>query len=699
MVALLTLSANAVAQDEKEKGVAVQLYELEAATLHQVPELAAHQTPNVDEIRNDLDLTDDGPIAEAPAGPTMTVIDCEITDVERGTFSVRVTGPGAMRLRVTRGHMADVSLDPDVEPLARRTVVVGPFTRGRPGPLGIRVDNYNLSGPGELVVEWMPPGADAFEPIPADRLRSASVPTRVTAPGPKRLANTQRAGDGNPVRGVHPGYRHVNLLPKGGKPMTGAMAFMPDGRLILGTFSPLQRDNVALPDIESKEPDHLYEVRHATDAATDGQVKTELIPVADGLYEPTGLCVVDGVLYVSHRKAITRLTDADGDGFFETHDDLAAGWEGWNYHQFCFGLVHRDGKLYAALSTAMAPPRWEGQQGSNTTVNGPLRGCILEVDLASADEGLSPGSFRVLAGGARTPNTVGLGPDNTLLYCDNQGTWFPSSTMTVVEDGAFFGHYNRTNVVTKLAERFPHGGAASSYDDRPRRRPTAWLPHNEFVNSPTKTLLIPDGPFAGQILLGELTRGGIRRVVMEKVNGQWQAAAFRFTQGLTCGVNRLAWGPDGALYIGGIGANGNWSWEGHRFGLERLEPTGDTAFEMHRVSVTPDGFEVYFTRAIDPTWLANPENFHLSQWYYEPTKKYGGPKKGIENLTVTRAVPHADGKGVRLVVDGLKRNRVVYLRTDPISTDGESIWSTECFYTLNEIPRAEALAARFDGPT
>ena len=184
---------------------------------------------------------------------------------------------------------------------------------------------------------------------------------------------------------------------------------------------------------------------------------------------------------------------------------------------------------------------------------------------------------------------------------------------------------------------------------------------------------------------------------MEKVNGQWQAAAFRFTQGLTCGVNRLAWGPDGALYIGGIGANGNWSWEGHRFGLERLEPTGDTAFEMHRVSVTPDGFEVYFTRAIDPAWLANPANFHLSQWYYEPTKKYGGPKKEIENLTVTRAVPHADGKGVRLVVDGLKRNRVVYLRTDPISTDGESIWSTECFYTLNEIPRAEALTAQFDG--
>ena len=28
----------------------------------------------------------------------------------------------------------------------------------------------------------------------------------------------------------------------------------------------------------------------------------------------------------------------------------------------------------------------------------------------------------------------------------------------------------------------------------------------------------------------------------------------RFTQGLEAGVNRISWGPDGALYIGGIGS-------------------------------------------------------------------------------------------------------------------------------------------------
>ena len=62
---------------------------------------------------------------------------------------------------------------------------------------------------------------------------------------------------------------------------------------------------------------------------------------------------------------------------------VASGWEGWNYHQFCFNLVERDGLLYTALSTAMAPPGWEGML-TNAAPNGPLRGSILEIDPSAA---------------------------------------------------------------------------------------------------------------------------------------------------------------------------------------------------------------------------------------------------------------------------------------------------------------------------
>ena len=39
--------------------------------------------------------------------------------------------------------------------------------------------------------------------------------------------------------------------------------------------------------------------------------------------------------------------------------------------------------------------------------------------------------------------------------------------------------------------------------------------------------LIPEGnPHAGQFLMAEITRGGIRRVQFEEVDGTWQGAVF-----------------------------------------------------------------------------------------------------------------------------------------------------------------------------
>jgi hypothetical protein len=206
-------------------------------------------------------------------------------------------------------------------------------------------------------------------------------------------------------------------------------------------------------------------------------------------------------------------------------------------------------------------------------------------------------------------------------------------------------------------------------------------------NSPTTPLEITHGPFAGQFYLAELTMGGIRRVFLEEVGGGLQGAVFRCTQGLEAGVNRLIAGPDGCLYAGMTGADGNWSWKNTRFGLQRLRPTGATAFEYHTVRATPDGFAVRFTRAVDPAWLADASNYTVAQWRYEPTAQYGGPKVDLETLTVARAEPDADAMGVRLVVPGLKAGRVVRLRADPVSAGGEAMWSTEAWYTLNAVPR------------
>ena len=177
------------------------------------------------------------------------------------------------------------------------------------------------------------------------------------------------------------------------------------------------------------------------------------------------------------------------------------------------------------------------------------------------------------------------------------------------------------------------------------------------------------------MLIGELTQGGIRRAFLEPVDDTFQGVVFRHTQGLEAGVNRLLRGPDGALYVGmiGQGGGGNWHWRQTTFGLQKLVPTDHTPFERHRIEARPDGFEVFFTKPVAADWLADTSNYNVDQYAYEPTPAYGGPKVDEENLEVSKATPSSDGTSVRLVLPGLKEERVVHFLLNPTSTESESI--------------------------
>ncbi|QDU69734.1 family 16 glycoside hydrolase [Engelhardtia mirabilis] len=645
---------------EREPGLTLRLFQLEQAP-EELPILVPNQTPNVDRVVATLELAGDD--FAGVASPHLT----------RALGWLQIDEPGSYRLMLASDDGSRLFLDGEkVLDNDGRHGVIKLISRPlelAAGAHELLVEHFDSGGSRELWLGWERPGTGTFEVVPRSALLCETDPTRVTSPGPKAVIDARKPGDGLPVPGVHPAWRVETIRPEGFEAQVGAMAFLPDGRLAFGTFDPLQRDEVKLPDIDAKAPDVIW----ALDLAT-----SELSKIATNVFEPSGLCVVDGELYVAQRRAVVKLTDGDGDGYMETHEIVGEGWEGWNYHQFCFGLVYRDGCLYTALSTAMAPPNWEGMH-SNSGSNGPLRGSFIEIDLSSGDT-------RAIAGGARTPNGLGLDGEGRLLYADNQGSWMPASVLAEVVPGRFYGHYNWTQFVPKVAERFPDGGHPSIFSDRPRSAPALWLPHGEVVNSPTEPLAIPSGSFAGQLYLGELTGGGIRRAFLEEVDGVLQGALFRFTQGLESGVNRMEWGPDGALYVGGIGAGGNWNWNGTRFGLQRLVPTGAQVFEIHSVRATPTGFAVRFTEAIDADLADVLANATCKSWTYAPTREYGGPKVDERDHAITRMEPTPDGMGLELDVDGLREGTCVHLRLDPRSANGDALWSAECWYTLNHIP-------------
>jgi len=685
LVALGSHPASAQApRAEYEQGVTFRIYHLAPETpLTSIPLLAENQTPNFDELRPSINFQN----ASFPdiTAPFLTSVIAQLdvpTPPPAPTRSASGDSSWAYRFRLSSDDGSRLRLDGrviiDHDGKHGHTPKESPLIELAPGRHKLVIDHFDAGGNKSLVLEWQTPGSNAFVPIPHDRLWAEADAARVTSPGTKRIQGSAalRPGDQCPVAGVHPAFDLDTFQIEGFEPRVGAMCFHGD-RLIIGTFDPLQRTGEALPDIDTKTPDKLY----AISGVTGDPAAVKLTVCADGLFEPCGLVAVGDAVYVSHRKAITKLTDQDNDGFYETHEVVGEGWEGWNYHQFNFGLVHKNGKLYSALSTAMAPPKWQGM-GTNAAPNGPMRGCIIETDLSS-------NTSHVIAGGCRTPNGIGLGPGGDLFYSDNQGTWMPCNQFTQVIHGRFFGHYNNTNVVPQLADRYPQGGRASALSDLPRTPATLLLPQSELSNSPTQPILIEHGPYAGQMLIGELTAGGLRRAYLEKVRGQWQGAVFQFSQGFNCGINRAAWGPDGSLYVGGIGAGGNWNWRDKRFGLQRLRPNARTAFEMHSVSATPTGFNIQFTKPIDASWLEDARNFHVQQWTYAPTAEYGGPKLNDLVLTPSIATPTNDGTAVELTIPGLKPGYCVYFRTDPTATDGDRIWSTEAWYTLNQIPGSD----------
>jgi hypothetical protein len=287
-----------------------------------------------------------------------------------------------------------------------------------------------------------------------------------------------------------------------------------------------------------------------------------------------------------------------------------------------------------------------------------VQGTVLRIDAKT-------GEWSVYARGLRTPNGMGIGPNGDLFVCDNQGSWLPASRLNYVREGGFYGH-----------QETPDGKV-------PMDPPVVWFPHGEIGNSPSEPVLVTSGIYSGQVLVGDVTYGGIQRVFIERVQGVYQGAVFKFTQGIEAGVNRLAWGPDGCLYVGGIGSNGNWNHQNHRYGLQRLKPNGKPCFEMLSVSARPGGLLVTFTSAVDPSTVSDWE---VVQYRYEPREFYGGPKLDQQRLSVgTVAV---DGRTAFLPVGGLKEGHVVHLRSlGAKSVGGDQLWSTEAWYTLNRAPK------------
>ncbi|MFJ4871514.1 ricin-type beta-trefoil lectin domain protein [Streptomyces sp. NPDC088757] len=631
----------AAALPPQTPGVTLRVFDVQVP-LNNLCVLKPGQTPNIDKLMPVIDWS------------TSTDFGLETHFVTHVVGNLVVPQAGSHTLRLASDDGSRLLIDDQV--VIDHDGLHGPDPKDATvnltaGAHALRIEHFERDGGQQITLSWKPPGATGFAVVPNSALSTDADVVRVTAPGRKEcegIADTP--GDGLPLTGVHPNYTLTDLRPKGFEPQVSAMDWLPDGRLAVTTWG--GSDNTT---------GEVYLLGNVTGNTGPGKVTVK--KVASGLKEPMGITYVDGKLYVSQKHELTELNDTDGDEVTDQYRRVATWPFGGNFHEFAFGLLHKDGFFYLNLSVSI------NYGGATTNPQpAPNRGTTIKVNRQT-------GEVSYVAGGLRTPNGIGWGPEGGIFVTDNQGGWLPSSKLVHIKQDRFFNHYMNP---------------AGPFDSRPVTKPVLWLPQNEIANSPSTPLQLTDGPFAGQMLFGDVTYGGVQRGFLEKVGGEYQGAVFRLTQGLEAGVTRISVGPDGALYAGGLGAGGNWGQEGKlAFGLQKLTPNGANAFDIRAMRAVPGGFALEYTQPLSAQTAADlAKHYKIKQWRYAPTADYGGPKIGEETLTAESAALSADRRTVTLAVPGLKADRVVHVRSPRpfTSSTGESLWSTEAWYTLNRLP-------------
>ena len=139
------------------------------------------------------------------------------------------------------------------------------------------------------------------------------------------------------------------------------------------------------------------------------------------------------------------------------------------------------------------------------------------------------------------------------------------------------------------------------------------------------------------------------------------------------------------MYTGG--SNRGWgSWGTKLDSVERIDWTGKMPFEIHQMRARSDGFELTFTRPINPA-SAKPSSFSCSAYTYRYSKGYGSPE--LENIEpeIEVASVAADGLSIRIKLTPLTKGHVHELAAPGLrSSEGLPLLHNTAYYTLNEIP-------------
>ncbi len=369
--------------------------------------------------------------------------------------------------------------------------------------------------------------------------------------------------------------------------------------------------------------------------------------IATGLFQPLGVKIVNGTIFVSCRDQIAELHDLNADGeidhirnFNNDHQVTE------HFHEFAMGLqTDAEGNFFYAKSARHAKPAVV-----------PHHGTLLKV---SADGSQT----EIIANGFRAANGVCLNPDGTFIVTDQEGHWNPKNRINWVKKGGFYGNMFGYHDVTDES-------------DAAMEPPLCWIT-NKFDRSPGELMWVPKeakwGALNGSLLNLSYGMGRIYAVPHEKLSdGRVQGGMISLGLDFPTGVMRGRFHPgDGQLY-----AIGMFAWAGNKNqdgGFYRIRHTGKPTRLPVGLSATKDGMILRFT---DPLGAVSAADFQVKVWGLKRTKNYGSPHVDERPLKVASAELLEDGKSVSIAIPDIAPTWCMEITYELKGADGTSFTGT-----------------------
>ncbi len=385
---------------------------------------------------------------------------------------------------------------------------------------------------------------------------------------------------------------------------------------------------------------------------------------ATGLFEPLGVKVIAGTIYVTVRDGILRLHDLNDDGEADYYEDFYADPDVSNgFHAYNFDLdTDSEGNLYYA------------KPGRYTDYSQP--GALLKIS-PTGDE------IEVIARGFRVPNGLGIDPlDDTLYISGQEGQWVPASKITIVPQ-------------QEGVQQWLGVSQRSTPDFDGFLQPMVWMPR-ELDNSTASMLVVRDerfGPLDGKLVHTSFGKGWIYYHMQEDIGGVRQAAVVAMPFLFDTGVQRLRVNPaDGQLYV--VGLTG-WDAEStERDGsLTRVRYTGAPAYLLTQTHARAHGVQLDFTFELDPTTAGATDNYVVERWNYLWTADYGSDhysidrpgETGNDSVAVRSATVSDDGRSVFLEIDDMQPVDQMMIRMDLTAADGTP-YQEVVYLTVHRLP-------------